>query len=49
MDKPSLLANKHGCPIIFYLTVIANNKQGRGNKSVTIITDLMPLPYRREK
>ena len=49
MNKPSLLANKHGCQIIFYLTVIANNKQGRGNKSVTIITDLMPLPYRRDK
>ena len=49
MNKPSLQANKHGCPIIFYQTVIANNKQGRGNKSVTIITDLMPLPYRRDR
>ena len=27
MDKPSLLANKHVCPIIFYLTVKAKTKK----------------------
>lgn len=27
MNKPSLLANKHGCPIIFYLTVIAKTNK----------------------
>ena len=27
MNKPSLLANKHGCPILFYLTVIAKTNK----------------------
>ena len=27
MNKPSLLANKHGCQIIFYLTLIAKTNK----------------------